>query len=156
MYTHLRWSKVLTQYWVTMKYKMKLAFMDVACRFGDLSHANRLKVGSVIVKDERIISIGYNGMPTGWDNECEHDGKTKPEVLHSEANAILKVARSTDSTVGASIFCSHTPCIECAKLIYQSGITHVYTRFEYDAAKGCGEKFLEDSGIPVEMISPVD
>jgi dCMP deaminase len=95
-------------------------------------------------------------MPTGWDNECEHDGKTKPEVLHSEANAILKVARSTDSTVGASIFCSHTPCIECAKLIYQSGITHVYTRFEYDSAKGCGQKFLEESGIPVEMISPVD
>ena len=139
-----------------MKYKMKLAFMDVACRFGDLSHANRLKVGSVIVKDERIISIGFNGMPTGWDNECEEDGKTKPEVLHSEANAILKVARSTDSTVGASIFCSHTPCIECAKLIYQSGITHVYTRFEYDSAKGCGQKFLEESGIPVEMISPVD
>ena len=139
-----------------MKYKMKLAFMDVACRFGDLSHANRLKVGSVIVKDERIISIGFNGMPTGWDNECEEDGKTKPEVLHSEANAILKVARSTDSTVGASIFCSHTPCIECAKLIYQSGITHVYTRFVYEAAKGCGQKFLEESGIPVEMISPVD
>lgn len=139
-----------------MKHKMKLAFMDVACRFGELSHANRLKVGSVIVKDERIISIGYNGMPTGWDNECEQDGKTKPEVLHSEANAILKVARSTDSTVGASIFCSHTPCIECAKLIYQSGITHVYTRFEYDAAKGCGEQFLEESGIPVELILPVD
>ena len=135
-----------------MKHKMKLAFMDVACRFAELSHANRLKVGSVIVKDERIISIGYNGMPTGWDNECEHEGKSKPEVLHSEANAILKVARSSDSTVGASIFCTHTPCIECAKLIHQSGIKHVYFGEDYIASKGAGVEFLEQCGIVLERV----
>ena len=100
--------------------------MDVAERFARLSSAQRAKVGAIIVKDKRIISIGYNGMPSGWDNDCEHDGKTKPEVLHAETNAIAKVAQSNESSRGSEIFCTHLPCIECAKLIHQSGIVTVY------------------------------
>jgi len=123
--------------------------MDVAERFARLSSAQRAKVGAIIVKDKRIISIGYNGMPSGWDNDCEHDGKTKPEVLHAETNAIAKVAQSNESSRGSEIFCTHLPCIECAKLIHQSGIVTVYYREEYQAAKGTGKQFLIDSGIEV-------
>lgn len=155
-----------------MKTKFKLAFAKVACEFSELSSARRAKVGCIIVKDDRIISIGYNGMPSGWDNECEdwvpNEGvnfavheqdrdiygtyKTKPEVLHAETNAIAKLARSTESGDGASLFCTHTPCLDCAKLIYQSGISSVYYIHKYEAAKGCGEDFLIKSGITVEQI----
>ena len=110
--------------------------MDVAERFAQLSHAQRAKVGAIIVKDDRIISIGYNGMPSGWDNVCEHDihhhelgtttSVTKAEVLHAETNAIAKLAQSSESGKDAILFCTHLPCMECAKLIYQSGITEVY------------------------------
>lgn len=123
--------------------------MDVAERFAQLSSAQRAKVGAIIVKDKRIISIGYNGMPSGWDNECEEDGKTKPEVLHAETNAIAKVAQSSESSRGSELFCTHLPCMECAKLIHQSGIVTVYYREEYQAAKGTGKQFLIDSGIEV-------
>ena len=123
--------------------------MDVAERFAQLSSAQRAKVGAIIVKDKRIISIGYNGMPSGWDNDCEHDGKTKPEVLHAETNAIAKVAQSSESSRGSELFCTHLPCMECAKLIHQSGIVTVYYREEYQAAKGTGKQFLIDSGIEV-------
>lgn len=123
--------------------------MDVAERFAQLSSAKRAQVGAIIVKDNRIISIGYNGMPSGWDNECEHEGKTKPEVLHAETNAIAKVARSPESAEGATMFCTHLPCIDCAKLIYQSGICTVYYKHEYLAAKGSGKSFLIASGIEV-------
>ena len=123
--------------------------MDVAERFAQLSSAQRAKVGAIIVKDKRIISIGYNGMPSGWDNECEEDGKTKPEVLHAETNAIAKVAQSNESSRGSELFCTHLPCMECAKLIHQSGIVTVYYREEYQAAKGTGKQFLIDSGIEV-------
>jgi dCMP deaminase len=123
----------------------------------DMSSAKRLQVGAIIVKDNRIISIGYNGMPSGWDNECEYETeeglRTRPEVLHAESNAIAKVARSTDSSEGASLFCTHTPCIECAKLIYQSGITEVYIGQDYDARKGNGEEFLRKAGIKIEKMS---
>jgi len=132
-----------------MKEKFVSAFMDVAERFAQLSHASRAKVGAIIVKDKRIISIGYNGMPSGWDNDCEHEGKTKPEVLHAETNAIAKVAQSNESSRGSELFCTHLPCIECAKLIHQSGIVTVYYREEYQAAKGIGKQFLIDSGIEV-------
>jgi len=132
-----------------LKDKFINAFMDVAERFARLSSAQRAKVGAIIVKDKRIISIGYNGMPSGWDNDCEHDGKTKPEVLHAETNAIAKVAQSNESSRGSEIFCTHLPCIECAKLIHQSGIVTVYYREEYQAAKGTGKQFLIDSGIEV-------
>jgi len=142
-----------------MKDKFKQAYMDVAERFAQLSHAQRAKVGAIIVKDDRIISIGYNGMPSGWDNVCEHDihhhelgtttSVTKAEVLHAETNAIAKLAQSSESGKDAILFCTHLPCMECAKLIYQSGITEVYYREEYDAAKGSGKDFLKLSGITI-------
>jgi dCMP deaminase len=121
-----------------MKQKWVDAFMDTAERFAQLSSAIRLKVGAVVVKDNRIISIGYNGMPAGWTNDCEnlvrieddehgrYEYKTKPEVIHAEANAILKLARDGESGNGASLFCTHAPCIDCAKLIYGAGISSLY------------------------------
>jgi dCMP deaminase len=132
-----------------MKEKFISAYMDVAERFAQLSVAERAKVGAIIVKDDRIISIGYNGMPSGWDNECEQLGRTKPEVLHAETNAIAKLAQSSESGKDATLFCTHLPCIECAKLIYQSGITQVYSREEYQAAKGTGKEFLIKSNVLV-------
>ena len=103
--------------------------MATAKIFAELSHARRLHVGAIVVKDDRIISIGYNGMPAGWDNNCEdeinNELKTKPEVLHAESNAIAKLAKSSESGLGADIFITHAPCMECAKLIYQSGIKRV-------------------------------
>ena len=132
-----------------MKEKFISAYMDVAERFAQLSYAQRAKVGAIIVKDDRIISIGYNGMPSGWDNVCETEGRTNPEVLHAETNAIAKLAQSGESGKDATLFCTHLPCIECAKLIYQSGITQVYYREEYKAAKGSGKEFLTESGVTV-------
>lgn len=140
-----------------MKQKFIDAFMDVAERFAQLSSATRLQVGAIVVKDDRIISIGYNGMPSGWDNCCEEwDGedewgntiwKSKKEVLHAETNAIAKLARSPESGEGATIFITHAPCIDCAKLIYQSGISTVYYKNEYRSTQGIN--FLESSGIKV-------
>ena len=146
-----------------MKNKFKVAFMDCAETFAQLSSAKRLQVGAIIVKDDRIISIGYNGMPSGWDNVCETEVKfgntgygrklvSKPEVLHAEANAITKVAQSSDSSKGATIFCTHEPCIDCAKLIYQSGITKLIYKHKYNAAKGYGGDFLAKSGVEVEQL----
>jgi dCMP deaminase len=132
-----------------MKDKFISAYMDVAERFAQLSHAQRAKVGAIIVKDDRIISIGYNGMPSGWDNVCETEGRTNPEVLHAETNAIAKLAQSGESGKDATLFCTHLPCMDCAKLIYQSGITNVYYREEYKAAKGSGKEFLTESGVTV-------
>ena len=134
-----------------MKSKFKYAHMDAAETYAKLSSAQRLQVGCVIVKDNTIIGIGYNGMPSGWDNVCEHEGKTKPEVLHAETNAIAKVARSTSSTDGASLFVTHAPCIDCAKLIHQSGIENVYYKNEYRSTEGVD--FLEKCSIMVEKLS---
>ena len=133
--------------------------MDVATRFSQLSYAKRLQVGAIIVKDDRIISIGYNGMPSGWDNDCENvivDGisselKTKPEVLHAESNAIAKLAKSVESGEGATMFITHSPCIECAKLIYQSGISSVYYHKQYRSNDGIN--FLSKSKVHVERIT---
>ena len=141
----------------TMKPKHLDAFMDTAYRFADLSTAVRARVGAIIVKDRRIISIGYNGMPSGWDNCCEDtlpDGslKTKPQVLHAEANAIAKLAQSPESARDSTLFCTHMPCIECAKLIHQSGIRTVYYGERYEAAKGTGEEFLSKSGIKLSWL----
>ena len=145
-----------------VKDKFVNAFMDVADRFAQLSSAKRAQVGAIIVKDNRIISIGYNGMPSGWENSCEdeyqyedggYETKTRPEVLHAETNAIAKVARSAESCEGAALFCTHLPCMDCAKLIYQSGISEVYYRVEYQAAKGAGKEFLIKSGITVTHIT---
>ena len=131
-----------------MKRKFVDAFMDVAERFAELSSATRLQVGAIVVKDDRIVSIGYNGMPTGWDNCCEDENnKSKPEVLHAESNAIAKLAKSSESGEGATIFVTHAPCIDCAKLIYQSGITTVYYKNTYRSTQGL--EFLEKSHIKV-------
>jgi dCMP deaminase len=134
--------------------------MDTAKIFAELSHARRLHVGAIVVKDDRIISIGYNGMPAGWDNNCEdviqHTDdttslKTKPEVLHAESNAISKLARSQESGLGADIFITHAPCLDCAKLIYQSGIKRVYFGMAYRDVAGI--EFLEKSGLTVEQLN---
>ena len=128
-----------------MKEKFVNAYMDVAHRFAQLSSAKRLQVGAIIVKDDRIISIGYNGMPAGWTNECEHvlDGqlKTKDEVIHAEANAIAKLAKSPESGLGATLFLTHSPCIDCAKQIYTAGINTIFfaKRYRNDA----GLEFLK-------------
>ncbi len=148
--------------------------MKVAETFAGLSSARRLHVGAIIVKDDRIISIGYNGMPSGWDNNCEDkiycdDGDyseqlfpkeannwinyklvTKPEVLHAETNAIAKLAKSTESGIGADMFITHAPCLDCAKLVYQSGINSVYYRNAYRNESGI--EFLEKAGVKVERI----
>jgi dCMP deaminase len=140
-----------------MKKKWIDAFMDTAERFAKLSSAKRLKVGSVVVKDNRIISIGYNGMPSGWTNVCEekvwdktgdYELKTKDEVIHAEANAILKLARDGESGNGADLFCTHAPCINCAKLIYGAGIKKVYYRESYRDTLGVD--FLAKCDIKVE------
>lgn len=128
-----------------MKQKWIDAYMDTAERFAQLSSARRLHVGAIVVKDDRIISIGYNGMPSGWDNNCEDEItptlpylqgdspvlKSKPEVLHAETNAIAKLAKSNESGLGATMFVTHAPCLDCAKLIYQSGISSVLYRDSY-------------------------
>ena len=125
--------------------------MNAAEVYAKLSSAKRLQVGSVVVKDDRIISIGYNGMPSGWTNVCEDEhGKTKPEVLHAEANAITKIAKGNDSADGATLFCTHAPCIDCAKLIYQSGINTVYYRDSYRTDAGI--QFLKKSGVHVSKV----
>ena len=118
-----------------------------------LSTAVRLKVGTVIVKDH-VVTYGYNGTPSGWDNTCETvsaDGllKTKPEVLHSEANAISKIAKSSISSEGATLFCTHAHCIDCAKMIYQAGIFTVWYKNEYRSADGI--EFLTKSGVDVKQ-----
>jgi dCMP deaminase len=134
-----------------MKPKFIEAYMDVAERFAQLSSAKRLQVGAIVVKDDRIVSIGYNGMPTGWDNCCEDkNNKTKPEVLHAEANAVSKLARSPESAESASIFITHSPCIDCAKLIYQSGIATVYYKNDYRSTQGI--EFLNRSDIEVVKV----
>ena len=131
-----------------MKQKFIDAYMDVAERFAQLSHAKRLQVGAVVVKDDRIISIGYNGMPTGWDNTCEDEHfKSKPEVLHAESNAIAKLASSHESGKNATLLCTHAPCIECAKLIYQGGISTIYYRNNYRSDDGIN--FLTKSKVRV-------
>jgi dCMP deaminase len=149
-----------------MKAKLKQAYMKTAETFAELSHARRLHVGAIVVKDDRIISIGYNGMPAGWDNNCEDEIghvldvdenvveirlKTKPEVLHAETNAIAKLAKSNESGMGATMFITHAPCLDCAKLIYQSGISSVLYRDAYRDTSGV--TFLERSGITVEKLN---
>jgi len=130
-------------------------YMKIAECVGEMSQAIRLKVGSVIVKNNNIIGFGWNGTPTGWDNDCEDvlpDGslKTKSVVIHSESNAILKVARSTESSVGATMFCTYAPCIDCAKLIHQGGIVKLYYRNHYRSDEGL--EFLEKCGVGVEQL----
>ena len=139
-----------------MKPKFIDYFMKVAELTATLSYAKRLQVGAVIVKGNQTIGTGYNGKPTDWENTCEieqEDGslKTKQEVLHAETNAIAKVAQSTESSQGATLFCTHAPCIDCAKLIYQAGIETVYYKETYRSEDGLN--FLRKSGINVHQYS---
>ena len=143
-----------------IKEKYLGTYMKTARLFAEHSSAKRKKVGAVIVKDDRIISIGYNGMPAGWDNTCEELKPqsfpnepalvTKPEVLHAESNAIAKLARSSESGDGASMFITCSPCIDCAKMIYQSGIKEVFYGEKY--RDNAGIEFLYKCGINVREI----
>jgi dCMP deaminase len=146
-----------------MKQKWIDAFMDTAERFAQLSSAVRLQVGAVVVKDNRIISIGYNGTPAGWDNRCEDIvqlsddtlvTKTKPEVIHAEANAIGKLARDGEAGAGASMFCTHAPCVDCAKMIYGAGIQKVYYRDSYRNDDGL--TFLQACNIEVQKVLDIN
>jgi len=168
-----------------MKQKFINYYMKVAELTSTLSYAKRLQVGAVIVNGNKILATGYNGMPSGWDNNCEkieymggsaggwlspeeiyeqwpfveddldpdlgyarrYRLKTKDEVLHAETNAIAKVSASTESSEGATMFCTHAPCINCAKLIYQSGINSLFYRDTYRDTSGI--EFLESSGVSV-------
>ena len=153
-----------------MKPKFLNAHMKAAEVYSQLSSARRLQVGCVVVKDNTIIGIGYNGMPSGWDNDCEkrsytnidskwqyldEDGSTyslvtRPEVLHAESNALAKVARSTNSSEGASVFVTHAPCLDCAKMMYQAGVNSVYYRSSYRDTSGVD--FLKECNIEVKQI----
>jgi len=143
------------------------AYLDMAERFAQLSYAKRLKVGAIVVKDNRVISIGYNGTPAGWDNDCEEvievheDGgvitKTKSEVIHAEANAITKLAKSSDNADGATMFITHAPCVDCAKLIFGSGISSIYYRNSYRDENGI--EFLKkckNNGMPLMIEKVLD
>lgn len=152
--------------------KIDYAHMKVAEVYADLSYARRLKVGAIVTKEDRVISIGYNGTPKGWDNNCEdeiteefqyvidegglehvgkvHKLKTKPEVIHAEANAIAKLARSKESGENSTMYITHAPCFDCAKLIYTAGIKKVFFRVAYRSTAGI--EFLRKCNIEVEQI----
>lgn len=144
-----------------MKTKFIPMYMEMAEIVAKQSSAKRLQVGAIIVKEDRIISIGYNGMPAGWTNECEEvievheDGgqvtRTKDEVIHAEANAIAKLARSTEAGEGSTMFLTHAPCIHCAKQVYTAGIKKVFYRNTYRDDKGLD--FLEQCGVEVQQIA---
>jgi dCMP deaminase len=143
-----------------MKPKFIKYYMDIAKRTAELSSAKRLRVGAIIVKNDRIVSIGYNGTPSGWTNECEYLEhriaqepllKTKPEVIHAEANAIAKLARSTESGEGAVMFLTHAPCMDCAKQIYTAGIRKVFFDSHYRSTDGV--VFLNNCNLEVEQIN---
>lgn len=165
-----------------MKEKHKKAHMNAAIGYASCSTARRLKVGAVIVKDNSIISIGYNGTPPGWDNNCEdeiityqdaktfdkdsaldietitEDGtyivkrlKTKPEVIHAEANAIDKLARKTGGAEGSAMFCTHSPCFSCSLRIFGAGIAEVYYKDVYRSTEGI--EFLKKAGVKVFQLN---
>lgn len=162
---------------MTKEDKYNNMYMDIAARVAAMSYSKRLHVGSVIVKNDNIISFGWNGMPAGWDNNCEdelvtydvrdtvseREGwsydvetkqyrrlKTKKEVLHAESNAIVKLSKSSESSVDSKMYCTHSPCIECAKLIFQSGVKNLYYRNAYRSNEGID--FLSKSGVKVQKI----
>lgn len=114
------------------------------------SYCVRRQVGALMVKDKMIISDGYNGTPSGFENVCEEDGQTKPYVLHAEANAISKVAKSNNSSMGATMYITASPCIECAKLIIQAGISRVVYSEDYRSSEGI--ELLRRAGIEVDQV----
>lgn len=130
------------------------AYMRMASEWAKLSHCKRKQVGALIVKDRMIISDGFNGTPTGFDNHCEDDeNNTKWHVLHAEANAILKVAHSTQSCKGATLYLTLSPCKECSKLVHQSGIKRVVFKNEYSDTSGLD--FLEKAGVEIVKLQDV-
>jgi dCMP deaminase len=155
-----------------MPKKIDYAHMKAAEAYAELSHAIRLKVGAIVTKNDRVISIGYNGTPAGWDNNCELEVRnefeyyvdnggekyngatidllTKDEVIHAEANAIGKLARSSESGEGATMYITHAPCLECSKLIHVAGINKVFYRNQYRNTNGI--EFLNQCKIEVEQI----
>ncbi|CEN35988.1 dCMP deaminase [Capnocytophaga cynodegmi] len=131
------------------------AYMRMALEWAKLSYCKRKQVGAIIVKDRMIISDGYNGTPTGFDNCCEDEkGDTKWYVLHAEANAIMKVASSTQSSQGATLYITMSPCKECSKLIHQSGIKRVVYKDAYKDNEGI--LFLEKAGVEIVHLSEVE
>ncbi|MRI62834.1 CMP deaminase [Ornithobacterium rhinotracheale] len=134
------------------KNKYDIAYLRMAKIWGQLSYCKRKQVGALIVKDRMIISDGYNGTPSGFENTCEDDdNNTKWYVLHAEANAILKVAASTQSCKGATLYITLSPCKECSKLVYQSGIKRVVYMDQYSDTSGL--EFLAKAGVEITQIS---
>jgi len=130
------------------------AYLRLATSWAMLSYCQRKKVGAIIVKDSVIISDGYNGTPAGFDNSCENDiGETHWYVLHAEANAILKVAKSTNNCHGATLYLTHSPCKDCSKLVLQAGIKRVVFIESYKDISGIS--FLENAGIEVTQIKNI-
>lgn len=136
-----------------MKERYARTYMKTAFVFAELSYCKRKQVGCVIVKDDRIISYGFNGTPPGWDNVCEDEsGFTKPEVLHAEANAVAKLAKYGGSGIGSSIFVSLEPCLDCAKQLASMGIKELYYSDDYDRVGHKGIDFLHKCNIPVYQL----
>lgn len=135
-----------------LKEKYKLAIMDMAERFGQTSEATRLKVGAILYKNDNIISTGVNGTPAGYHtNICEgEDGKTLSVVKHAEVNALDKLRRSHENSIGATLFCSHAPCLNCSLQLVESGIKKVYYRHTYRNTEGL--EYLRSNDIDVEQI----
>jgi dCMP deaminase len=137
-----------------MNLKFDKLFLTIASEIAKLSHARRAQVGCVLVKEGNILSFGYNGMPSGMDNNCENELyangelkflETKPEVLHAETNAIAKLAKTGHSSLDATAYVTLSPCINCAKLLYQAGIKRVVYKQKHDGSDGVG--FLEKVGV---------
>ena len=130
--------------------KFDSKYIQMAKIWATNSRCKRRQVGALLVKDRMIISDGYNGTPSGFENECEEDGVTKPYVLHAEANAISKVAKSGNSSEGATLYVTASPCMECSKLIIQAGIKRVVYSDDYRLDDGI--KLLKRAGIEVEKV----
>lgn len=137
------------------QHKYDIAYLRMAREWGKLSYCNRKQVGAIIVKDKMIISDGYNGTPTGFENVCEdEENNTKWYVLHAEANAILKVASSTQSCRGATLYITLSPCKDCSKLVHQAGIKRVVYHSAYKDLTGV--KFLEKAGVEIVHLQDID
>ena len=134
--------------------QLDYTYLEMANTWGQLSKARRKKVGCLIVKNNQIISDGYNGTPAGYDNDCEFETRfgweTKPEVLHAESNALMKLAKNTNSSLGSTIYLTISPCFECAKLIIQAGVSRVVYSKEYRITKGI--EFLKQFNIDCDLI----
>ncbi len=134
--------------------KLDLRYLRMARIWAENSYCKRRQVGALVVKGKMIISDGYNGTPSGFENVCEEDGVTKPYVLHAEANAITKLARSSNNSDGSTLYVTASPCIECAKLIIQAGIKRVVYAEKYRLNDGI--ELMERAGIKVVYLNPDD